>query len=157
MRTLYLLRPHGTASIDGEQLVVRSDEQELDRMGLQQWPLPGAPSTLGGWLSPSGTPSGGAAAGAAPCLGPVAGEWQDRQWARGIATADAASRPPRCRVLPAEIGSAAIPHQPCPLPQSFARPGGIGGSTLFSQPRRSVGARWFRVCGAQTPATPHTI
>ena len=34
MRTLYLLRPHGTASIDGEQLVVRSDEQELDRMGL---------------------------------------------------------------------------------------------------------------------------
>ena len=34
MRTLYLLRPHGTAGIEGEQLVVRSDEQELDRMGL---------------------------------------------------------------------------------------------------------------------------
>ena len=34
MRTLYLLRPHGTAGIEGEQVVVRSDEQELDRMGL---------------------------------------------------------------------------------------------------------------------------
>lgn len=34
MRTLYLLRPHGTAGIDGEQLVVRSGEQELDRMAL---------------------------------------------------------------------------------------------------------------------------
>ena len=34
MRTLYLLRPHGTAGIEGEQLVVRSDEQELDRIGL---------------------------------------------------------------------------------------------------------------------------
>lgn len=34
MRTLYLLRPHGTASIEGEQLVVRSDEQELERMAL---------------------------------------------------------------------------------------------------------------------------
>jgi CRISPR-associated protein Cas1 len=34
MRTLYLLRPHGTAGIEGEQLVVRSDEQELDRMAL---------------------------------------------------------------------------------------------------------------------------
>jgi len=34
MRSLYLLRPHGTAGIEGEQLVVRSDEQELDRMGL---------------------------------------------------------------------------------------------------------------------------
>lgn len=34
MRTLYLLRPHGTAGIDGEQLVVRSDEQELDRTPL---------------------------------------------------------------------------------------------------------------------------
>lgn len=34
MRSLYLLRPHGTAGIEGEQLVVRSEEQELDRMGL---------------------------------------------------------------------------------------------------------------------------
>ena len=34
MRSLYLLRPHGTAGIEGEQLVVRSDEEELDRMGL---------------------------------------------------------------------------------------------------------------------------
>lgn len=34
MRTLYLLRPHGTAGIVGEQLVVRSDDQELDRMSL---------------------------------------------------------------------------------------------------------------------------
>lgn len=34
MRTLYLLRPHGTAALDGEQLVVRSDEEELDRMAL---------------------------------------------------------------------------------------------------------------------------
>ena len=34
MRSLYLLRPHGTASLDGEQLVVTSDEQELDRMSL---------------------------------------------------------------------------------------------------------------------------
>lgn len=34
MRTLYLLRPHGTAGIDGEQLVVSSGEQELDRMSL---------------------------------------------------------------------------------------------------------------------------
>jgi|688.fasta_scaffold119524_2 CRISPR-associated protein Cas1 len=34
MRSLYLLRTHGTAGIEGEQLVVRSDEQELDRMGL---------------------------------------------------------------------------------------------------------------------------
>lgn len=34
MRTLYLLRPHGTATLDGEQLVVRSEEQELDRMAL---------------------------------------------------------------------------------------------------------------------------
>lgn len=34
MRTLYLLRPHGTAALDGEQLVVRSEEQELDRMAL---------------------------------------------------------------------------------------------------------------------------
>ena len=34
MRSLYLLRSHGTAGIEGEQLVVRSDEQELDRMGL---------------------------------------------------------------------------------------------------------------------------
>ena len=34
MRTLYLLRPHGTAGIDGEQLVVSSGEQELDRMAL---------------------------------------------------------------------------------------------------------------------------
>jgi CRISPR-associated protein Cas1 len=34
MRTVYLLRPHGTASLDGEQLVVRSDDQELDRTPL---------------------------------------------------------------------------------------------------------------------------
>jgi CRISPR-associated protein Cas1 len=34
MRTLYLLRPHGTAALDGEQLVVHSDEEELDRMAL---------------------------------------------------------------------------------------------------------------------------
>ena len=34
MRTLYLLRPHGTAGIEGEQLVVHSEGQELDRMGL---------------------------------------------------------------------------------------------------------------------------
>jgi len=34
MRTLYLLRPHGTAGIDGEQLVVSSGERELDRMAL---------------------------------------------------------------------------------------------------------------------------
>ena len=34
MRTLYLLRPHGTAGIEGEQLVVHSDGQELDRMDL---------------------------------------------------------------------------------------------------------------------------
>ena len=34
MRSLYLLRPHGTAGIEGEQLVVRSEEHELDRMGL---------------------------------------------------------------------------------------------------------------------------
>ena len=34
MRTLYRLRPHGTAGIDGEQLVVSSGEQELDRMSL---------------------------------------------------------------------------------------------------------------------------
>lgn len=34
MRTLYLLRPHGTAGLDGEQLVVRSQEEELDRMAL---------------------------------------------------------------------------------------------------------------------------
>ena len=34
MRSLYLLRPHGTAGLEGEQLVVRSEEQELDRMGL---------------------------------------------------------------------------------------------------------------------------
>ena len=34
MRTLYLLRAHGTAALDGEQLVVRSDEEELDRMAL---------------------------------------------------------------------------------------------------------------------------
>jgi CRISPR-associated protein Cas1 len=36
MRTLYLLRPHGTAALDGEQLVVRSDDQELDRTPLPQ-------------------------------------------------------------------------------------------------------------------------
>jgi CRISPR-associated protein Cas1 len=34
MRSLYLLRPHGTAALDGEQLVVRSEEEELDRMSL---------------------------------------------------------------------------------------------------------------------------
>jgi CRISPR-associated protein Cas1 len=34
MRTLYLLRPHGTASLDGEQLVVSSGDEELDRMAL---------------------------------------------------------------------------------------------------------------------------
>jgi CRISPR-associated protein Cas1 len=34
MRTLYLLRPHGTATLDGEQLVVRSEDRELDRMAL---------------------------------------------------------------------------------------------------------------------------
>ena len=34
MRTLYLLRSHGTAGIEGEQLVVRSKDQELDRMSL---------------------------------------------------------------------------------------------------------------------------
>ena len=34
MRTLYLLRPHGTAALDGEQLVVRSQEEELDRLAL---------------------------------------------------------------------------------------------------------------------------
>ncbi len=33
MRTLYLLRPDGTAALDGEQLVVRSQEEELDRLG----------------------------------------------------------------------------------------------------------------------------
>jgi CRISPR-associated protein Cas1 len=36
MRTLYLLRSHGTAALDGEQLVVRSDDQELDRTPLPQ-------------------------------------------------------------------------------------------------------------------------
>jgi CRISPR-associated protein Cas1 len=34
MRTLYLLRPHGTAALDGEQLVLRSQEEELDRLAL---------------------------------------------------------------------------------------------------------------------------
>ena len=34
MRTLYLLRPHGTAALDGEQLVVKSNDQELDRTPL---------------------------------------------------------------------------------------------------------------------------
>ena len=34
MRTLYLMRPHGTACLDGEELVVRSGEEELDRMAL---------------------------------------------------------------------------------------------------------------------------
>jgi CRISPR-associated protein Cas1 len=34
MRTLYLLRPHGTATLDGEQLVVRSEDRELERMAL---------------------------------------------------------------------------------------------------------------------------
>jgi CRISPR-associated protein Cas1 len=34
MRTLYLLRPHGTASLDGEQLVVSSGDEELVRMAL---------------------------------------------------------------------------------------------------------------------------
>jgi hypothetical protein len=34
MRSLYLLRPHGTAGIEGERLVVRKEEQELDQMGL---------------------------------------------------------------------------------------------------------------------------
>jgi CRISPR-associated protein Cas1 len=34
MRTLYLHRPHGTAALDGEQLVVRSEDRELDRMAL---------------------------------------------------------------------------------------------------------------------------
>ena len=31
MRTLYLLRPHGTAGIVGEQLVVRSEVEDLGR------------------------------------------------------------------------------------------------------------------------------
>lgn len=34
MRILYLLRSHGTAGIEGEQLVLRSEDQELDRMSL---------------------------------------------------------------------------------------------------------------------------
>jgi CRISPR-associated protein Cas1 len=36
MRTLYLLRSHGTAALDGEQLVVRHDAQELERTPLPQ-------------------------------------------------------------------------------------------------------------------------
>jgi|688.fasta_scaffold504614_2 CRISPR/Cas system-associated endonuclease Cas1 len=34
MRKLYLLRPHGTAALDGEQLVVRSHEEEFDRLAV---------------------------------------------------------------------------------------------------------------------------
>ncbi len=34
MRTVYLLRPFGTASLDGEQLVVRCKGEEIDRVGL---------------------------------------------------------------------------------------------------------------------------
>ena len=34
MRTLYLMRPHGTVCLDGEELVVRSGEEELDRTAL---------------------------------------------------------------------------------------------------------------------------
>ncbi len=33
-RWRHLLRPHGTASLDGEQLVVSSGDEELDRMAL---------------------------------------------------------------------------------------------------------------------------
>ena len=34
MRTVYLLRQYGTARLDGEQLVVRHGDQEIDRVGL---------------------------------------------------------------------------------------------------------------------------
>jgi CRISPR-associated protein Cas1 len=34
MRTVYLLRSHGTASLDGEQLVVRCRGEEIERVGL---------------------------------------------------------------------------------------------------------------------------
>lgn len=34
MRTVYLLRSHGTAGLDGEQLVVRYRGEEIDRVGL---------------------------------------------------------------------------------------------------------------------------
>lgn len=34
MRTVYLLRQHGTARLDGEQLVVRHGDAEIDRVGL---------------------------------------------------------------------------------------------------------------------------
>lgn len=34
MRTVYLLRSHGTARLDGEQLVVRCRGEEIDRVGL---------------------------------------------------------------------------------------------------------------------------
>lgn len=34
MRSVYLLRSHGTASLDGEQLVVRFQGDEIDRVGL---------------------------------------------------------------------------------------------------------------------------
>lgn len=36
MRTLYLLRSHGQVSLDGEQVVVRSGEEELERVALPQ-------------------------------------------------------------------------------------------------------------------------
>jgi CRISPR-associated protein Cas1 len=34
MRTIYLMRPYGTARLDGEQLVVRQREEEIERVGL---------------------------------------------------------------------------------------------------------------------------
>jgi CRISPR-associated protein Cas1 len=34
MRTVYLMRPFGTARLDGEQLVVRHREEEIERVGL---------------------------------------------------------------------------------------------------------------------------
>jgi len=34
MGSLYLLRPHGTAGIEGERLVVRKEEQAADQMRL---------------------------------------------------------------------------------------------------------------------------
>ena len=34
MRTVYLMRDYGTARLDGEQLVVRQGEDEIDRVGL---------------------------------------------------------------------------------------------------------------------------
>jgi CRISPR/Cas system-associated endonuclease Cas1 len=36
MRTVYLMRPYGTARLDGEQLVVHQRAEEIERVGLPQ-------------------------------------------------------------------------------------------------------------------------